>query len=155
MSKKSVRRPVSLWFITSSNGWVLEATTAQPQLMASRRLQDRGISEETAMQMLEEDIDICIAELKANFAHFDDYPDVVQEVLVDLCFNLGISRLLRFSKTIEYLNEGLATGNYTKAAVELMDSAYARQLPARSKRNHDLLYNAWVASVLVGGNGHP
>ena len=107
-----------------------------------RNLDDRGISEATAMQMLEEDIELCIRELKLAVPNFINFPEPVQEVLVDLCFNLGISRLLNFKKTLKYLDEGLMTGNYTKAAVELLDSNYAKQLPARSKRNHDKLFDA-------------
>ena len=52
-----------------------------------------------------------------------DYPDEVQEVLIDLCFNMGITKLMQFKQTIEYINEGLATGNYTKAATELIAAA--------------------------------
>lgn len=107
-----------------------------------RNLDDRGISELTAMQMLDEDIEICLAELRANVSNFDQHPDAVKETLIDLCFNLGISRLLKFQKTLGYIDEGLETGNYTKAAVELLNSNYAKQLPARSQRNHDRLFNA-------------
>ena len=107
-----------------------------------RNLESRGISEATAYQMLDEDIDLCIDELKVGIKHFDTYPEPIQEALVDLCFNMGISRLLNFTKTLGYLEEGLKTGNYTKAAVELMNSNYAEQLPARAKRNHDKIFNA-------------
>ena len=107
-----------------------------------RNLESRGISEATAYQMLDEDIDLCIDELKVSIKHFGVYPEPIQKALVDLCFNMGISRLLHFKKTLEYLEEGLTTGNYTKAAVELMNSNYATQLPARAQRNHDKIFNA-------------
>ena len=115
-----------------------------PQLTigVGHNLDSRGISEGIAMAILDEDIDMCLSELSEHFPHWNDYPEPVQVTLIDLCFNLGITRLLKFKKTIEYINEGLATGNYTKAATELMDSAYARQLPNRAKRNHDRLFNA-------------
>lgn len=107
-----------------------------------RNIEDRGISEATAMQMLDEDIDICLAELNATIANFERLPEPVQMTLVDLCFNLGLKRLLAFKKTLKYIQEGLITGNYTKAAVELLDSAYARQVPNRAKRNHERLFHA-------------
>ena len=94
------------------------------------------------MAILDEDIDTCERELKWHFPHWKDYPDEVQEVLIDLCFNMGITKLMQFKQTIEYINEGLATGNYTKAATELMNSNYAKQLPNRARRNHDKLFNA-------------
>ena len=105
-------------------------------------LESRGISEAIAMAILDEDIDTCERELKWHFPHWKDYPDEVQEVLIDLCFNMGITKLMQFKQTIEYINEGLATGNYTKAATELMNSNYAKQLPNRAQRNHDKLFNA-------------
>ncbi len=119
-------------------------TGEPPQLTigVGHNLESRGISEAIAMAILDEDIDVCVSELEQNFPHLYDYPDPVQETLIDLCFNLGIARLMKFKRTIEYLNEGLATGNYTKAANELLKSAYARQLPNRAKRNHDRLFNA-------------
>lgn len=117
-------------------------TAGKLSIGVGRNLADRGISEETAFQMLNEDIDLCIDELRVGIKHFDDYPEAIQETLIDLCYNMGIGRLLRFSATLGYLEEGLQTGNYTKAAVELMDSNYAKQLPARAKRNHDRIFNA-------------
>ena len=117
-------------------------TAGKLSIGVGRNLADRGISEFTAYQMLDEDIDLCIDELKVGIKHFGVYPEAVQEALVDLCFNMGISRLLHFKKTLAYLEEGLQTGNYTKAAVELMNSNYAKQLPARAQRNHDRIFNA-------------
>lgn len=105
-------------------------------------LESRGISEDIAMAILDEDIETCLAELRVGIRRFADYPEAIQETLVDLCFNMGISRLLKFSKTLGYLEEGLETGNYTKAAIELLNSNYAKQLPARAKRNHDRIFNA-------------
>ena len=117
--------------------------TTKLTIGVGHNLDSRGISKEIAMAILDEDIDTCLRELKCqHFPHWQDYPEPVQVTLIDLCFNLGITKLMKFKKTIEYMNEGLATGNYTKAATELMDSAYARQLPNRAKRNHDRLFNA-------------
>ena len=117
-------------------------TAGKTSIGVGRNLEDRGISTATAMQMLDEDIDICLAELELHINNFNQHPVEVQETLIDLCFNMGISRLLRFKKTLSYIDEGLTTGNYTKAAVELLNSNYAEQLPARAKRNHDRLFNA-------------
>ena len=119
-----------------------KCTAGKLTIGVGRNLEDRGITEATADQMLNEDITICITELQANIPKFNDHPDAVQETLVDLCFNLGISRLKKFKKTLGYIEEGLETGNYTKAAVELLKSNYALQLPNRARRNHERLFNA-------------
>ena len=121
-----------------------KCTGEPPQLTigVGHNLESRGISEAIAMQMLDEDINICLAELNATINNFERLPEPVQMTLVDLCFNLGLKRLLAFKKTLKYIQEGLITGNYTKAAVELLDSAYARQVPNRAKRNHERLFHA-------------
>jgi len=105
-------------------------------------LESRGISEAVAMAILDEDIDVCLEELQRNIPNFDEHPEPVKETLLDLCFNMGMSKLLQFKMTLQYIHEGLQTGNYTKAANELMQSNYARQLPNRAKRNHSRLFNA-------------
>jgi len=93
-----------------------------------RNLDDRGISHDTAMQMLDEDIDICINELQQTVSYWDDLPERVQEALVNLCFNMGIKRLMAFKKTFGYLREGM----FDKAADELLDSRYANQVGQRA-----------------------
>ena len=93
-----------------------------------RNIEDRGISHETAMQMLDEDIDICINELQQTVSYWDDLPERVQEALINLCFNMGISRLMAFKKTFGFLREGL----YEKAADELLESRYANQVGQRA-----------------------
>jgi lysozyme len=100
-----------------------------------RNIEDRGISNETAMQMLDEDIDIMVNELRQNLSWFDKQNDAIQGVLIDLCFNMGISRLLMFVQTLKLIEQG----HYTMAADELLDSKYAAMLPARSKRNAEIL----------------
>jgi len=93
-----------------------------------RNIEDRGISHETAMQMLDEDIDICINELQQTLSYWNDLPSRVKEGLINLCFNMGISRLMAFKKTFGFLREGM----YSKAADELLDSRYANQVGQRA-----------------------
>jgi lysozyme len=63
-----------------------------------------------------------------TFAKLDS---VRQAALVDISFNLGGPRLSKFVK----FNAAMQTGDYKTAAQELLNSAYARQLPERAKRN--------------------
>jgi len=54
---------------------------------------------------------------------------VRRAVLYDMLFNLGLSRLRRFKKMLR----ALRAGNYVKAAAEILDSEYARQVGGRAK----------------------
>jgi lysozyme len=91
-------------------------------------IQDRGITARVAAVMLEEDIDVAVEDLKRNVSFFDDLPEAAQEALVNLCFNMGIPRLMQFKKTLSFLREG----KYDKAANELLDSRYASQVGYRA-----------------------
>ena len=103
-----------------------------------RCIELRGISETTAMQMLDEDIDIVITELKQNLPWFDDMPEVVQECLVDLGFNLGVPRLMQFQLTLGFLQ----AHKFQEAAEELLRSRYATQVPNRANEIAEMIGNA-------------
>ena len=94
-----------------------------------RNLDDRGISEETAMQMLDEDINIVHGELLKLFPSFSDMPEIVQESLVDLAFNMGTPTLMKFKASVAALN----SEQWATAADELLDSRYARQVGQRAQ----------------------
>lgn len=93
-----------------------------------RNLQDKGISERVAMIMLDEDIEDAISDLTRNLPYFGDLPECVKEALVNMVFNMGISRFLQFKKTLAFLK----AGKYTKAGNECLDSRWATQVGYRA-----------------------
>ena len=115
-----------------------KCTSGKNTIGVGRNLDDRGISEETAMQMLDEDIDLVMHEVSQSINFFHDLPDIVQQALCNLVFNMGISRFLAFKKTLVHLRNQ----EWDKAADELLDSKYATQLPNRSKRVADMIRSA-------------
>jgi len=99
-----------------------------------RNLSSRGISVETAVDMLDEDIEICISELDKVFPWWRKGNDARQHALIDLHFNLGINTLLSFKKTMNLWEEAVhGRVNWSQVADELLNSNYAKQLPNRSK----------------------
>jgi lysozyme len=54
----------------------------------------------------------------------------VQEVLANMCFNLGLTGLLGFRQTLALLQ----AGRYGEAAAEMLRSAWAGQVGARAER---------------------
>ena len=71
--------------------------------------------------------------LQRNLEWYSRAPEELQNVLHNLCYQLGISGLLKFRKTLAYMAEG----KYKEAAVELLDSKLARQTPLRAQRLSD------------------
>ncbi len=62
--------------------------------------------------------------LNKKFAWFKSLSYVRQSVLVQMVYQMGIFRFLKFKKTIAYLSKGL----YAAASVEMLDSAWYRQM---------------------------
>lgn len=91
-------------------------------------LEDKGITAEVAAKILEDDIEDAITDLQRNVSFFTQLPVAAQEALVNLCFNMGIPRLMQFKKTLAYLKDR----DYKKAADELLDSRYASQVGYRA-----------------------
>lgn len=59
---------------------------------------------------------------------FKDLSESRQGVLIDMAYNLGLTGLLRFKKMWYALSEG----EYESAAVEMLDSRWARQVGKRA-----------------------
>tara|TARA_B100000900_G_C20595802_1_gene723348 strand:- start:1228 stop:1797 length:570 start_codon:yes stop_codon:yes gene_type:complete len=65
-------------------------------------------------------------------------PPVVQKVLLDMAFNLGLTRLNGFVE----MRKALIKGDYNKAAKEMIDSKWYNQVGTRSKRLVDMMRSA-------------
>jgi len=101
-------------------------------------IQEKGISPDVMALILEEDLAEAIADLKRNISFFSDLPEQIQEALVNLCFNMGIPRLLQFKKTLAYLRDE----DFKSAANELLDSRYAAQVGQRAIEISDMIRTA-------------
>lgn len=100
-----------------------------------RNIEDNGITEEEADYLLMNDIKRVQKELRANFEWFNMLNASRQGALINMCFNLGITRLLGFKKMIA----ALEIGDYQEAANQMLDSKWARQVGGRSGRLSDVM----------------
>ncbi len=94
-----------------------------------RNIDDNGITTEEAEFLFNNDYYKCRWELADHDWYFDQ-PEHVKWALINMCFNMGITRLLGFTKMIAALKEK----NYTKAALEALDSKWAKQVGDRAKQ---------------------
>ena len=92
-------------------------------------IEDNGITEEIAVKMLDTDLSNAEREVRAKFSSYAKLNEARQFVLVDMCFNIGINRLLTFKKMFA----ALAKGEYHTAAREMQDSKWYRQVGNRGK----------------------
>lgn len=113
-----------------------QCTAGKTTIGYGRNLDDVGISESEAEVMLANDLAECEADLN-RFGWFPNLDEQRQAVLLDMRFNLGPSRFRRFRKMIA----AVETGDYERAADEMLDSLWARQVGRRAHRNAALMRN--------------
>ena len=94
-----------------------------------RNLEDVGITESEAMYLLRMDIERCEKELRCIFEDFDDLPKEIQNVLIDMIFNLGKSRFMNFKKMIQ----AVKVKNWGEMANEMKNSNWYHQVKNRAE----------------------
>ena len=110
-------------------------TAGKLTIGVGRNLDDRGISQATAEQMLEEDIDIVLDELAKALPFWEELKWNYKESLVDLAFNMGVPRLMMFKRMLA----AIEADEPEKASAELLDSRYASQVGKRAQNIAALL----------------
>jgi lysozyme len=91
------------------------------------------ITEERVNSVFDSDVETYVKEAKKVFSNLDDLPEEAQQVIVNMCFNMGAPRLAKFKKFIG----GVDSGDWDTAAVEMMDSRWAKQVGVRAERLRD------------------
>lgn len=105
-----------------------------------RNIEERGISKDEAYLMLSNDIRIVEDELKTQLLDkhgikLNLLSDVRIEVLMNMAFQMGVPRLMKFKKTFKYLSYAIKTSNtlvatnyYFDVSKEMLDSFWFRQM---------------------------
>ena len=87
-----------------------------------------GLSDDEIDYLLANDLQRVEAELSQTFEWYDDLNDARKDAMMDICFNLGLPRLMLFKKSLA----AMSNRHYEIAAVELLDSLWARQVGQRA-----------------------
>jgi len=95
------------------------------------------VTDERILQVFHDDCNAACTDASALFLNFSSHPEDVQRVLVNMAFNLGRSRLGKFKNMITAVNEG----NYSKAADEMVDSKWYRQVKRRGEELVNIMRN--------------
>ncbi len=64
-------------------------------------------------------------------------PIEVQEVVLNMCYQLGVTGVSKFRKAISALQDG----EWQEAADEMLDSLWARQTPNRAEELSNIVRN--------------
>ncbi|WP_428077801.1 glycoside hydrolase family protein [Candidatus Avelusimicrobium alvi] len=96
---------------------------------------EHGISIEAAELLLRQDIEIATKQVKNAFIWWPKLTEARFYVLVDMTFNMGISRLVGFKKMLA----AVEAGDYKTAAKEMLDSRWAFQVKGRARELSEIM----------------
>jgi lysozyme len=90
------------------------------------------VTEERVKECFDRDIEIAVSECDRLYEDgvFGDLPDEVQQILVNMMFNMGRTRLSKFKK----MHAAILEGDWKEAAVEGRDSQWHKQVTNRAER---------------------
>lgn len=86
-----------------------------------------GITEEEARHLLRNDIQKVVDQAK-TFPWYDGLSNQRKQVVLNMIFNLGLTRFSKFRNTIGCISRG----EYAEAAKEMLDSTWAKQVGKRA-----------------------
>jgi lysozyme len=110
-----------------------------PTIGVGRNLRDVGLSDSEVDFLLANDIQRAEDGL-SGFAWYQGLDEVRKAAVTNMAFNLGVSGLLHFPHFIA----ALAKQDWTTAAAEMANSAWAGQVGARAKRlEQQILTGEW------------
>jgi lysozyme len=97
------------------------------------------VSVERVQECFDRDLDVAVSECVALYKAdvWEGFPGEVQEILVNMMFNLGRPRLSKF----KMMNRALEYGDWKEAAVQGRDSLWHKQVGNRAERLMTILEN--------------
>lgn len=100
-----------------------------------RNLEDAGITREEALMLLDNDIARVRREVERAFPWFSRLNPARKDVVLNMAFNLGLSRFRRFRKTIA----AIKARDWEQAAREMLTSLWARQVGRRARELAEIM----------------
>lgn len=105
-----------------------KCTAGKLTIGVGRNIEDRGITYDEAMYLLENDLTLYHVELMKAFPVVDQLDVVRQYTLVNMAFNLGITKLRQF----KLMWAAIEDNDFEVAAQEMLNSKWSRDVGARS-----------------------
>ena len=117
---------------------VYKCTAGYDTIGYGQRVKYLKVTDEQATEWLQEELQNLKYILADKYEWFLPSPQEVQEIVINMNYQLGVTAFSKFKKTI-YL---LANKDYKGASVEMLDSKWARDdTPRRAKELSDRLKN--------------
>ena len=98
-------------------------------------IKDLELDKDICDMILDKKLNKLIKDVDNKFSFMDDIAVEAQDVVYEMCYQLGINGFSKFKKTIAYLRDE----DYKMAAIEMLDSRWAKQTPNRAKRLSNII----------------
>jgi len=98
-------------------------------------IKDLELSEAVATVILTGKVYELVIRIQERFPWFNKLPNPAQGVVVNMCYQMGISGVSKFRKFIRALN----LKDWNTAAAEMLDSRWARQTPKRAQELSNII----------------
>jgi lysozyme len=100
-------------------------------------IKDLVLDEDIAEEILIRKLEKLKRNANARFQWLEDMPQEIQAVVLNMCYQLGVTGVSKFRKAISALQEG----EWHEAADEMLDSLWARQTPNRAEELSNIVRN--------------
>ena len=98
-------------------------------------IKDLVLDEDISEMILKRKLEALIERVNKRFDFVECLPEEAQEVIYEMCYQLGVTGVSKFKKTLLYLENE----EFNMASKEMLDSKWARQTPNRAKRLSDII----------------
>ena len=88
------------------------------------------VSEDRVIEAFNQDVETVLNDCTILYGDFNELPEEAQLIIANMMFNLGRPRLSKFKG----MKAGVDARDWKKAADEMVDSAWYRQVPNRAVR---------------------
>ena len=89
-----------------------------------------SVSKERVAECFDMDVQSVINDCDKLYHNFENLPEEVQQIIANMMFNLGRTRLSKFKG----MKRGIDSMNWNQAADEMVDSRWYRQVNNRAQR---------------------
>ena len=88
------------------------------------------VSEDRVANAFDDDIETVLSDCNKLYPDFEDLPEEAQQIIANMMFNLGYPRLSKFRG----MKAGVDAKDWNKAADEMVDSRWYKQVTNRAQR---------------------
>ena len=88
------------------------------------------VSEDRCNEVFDSDIQVVLSDCEHLYPDFNELPEEVQRIIANMMFNMGRPRLSKFKG----MKSGVDARDWQKAADEMVDSRWYRQVTKRADR---------------------